>query len=515
MQSGQPPLQVLCMTDGEDNCSPNYLRSLAGLINEIKEIVGPATGRKLYAPISGPLSKHKTLLEETSAKVPVWMAWIATGLGGQMLLQQAVPKEVCLIDAVAAPRFREMLLLDAQDMEQGRNQRQSMQHESNKLPSLQQGTAASKARQRTAAVRCSSQLCEALDLASAQPSWGVGHRVRVRVKPGLAPKAATVMSVLPDSGTQRRYGVLFDDETQGEVEESQMVGSPDPFTAMLSIRREATGRTAWQGQSGLLARTADPDTQRLQVLSVVDRATTDLAALMGAHVQKSGRIALEAAAAVLEPSDAAAAALELKLSAAQQASKVSSFSEPSPVDATQLLLEVVHKLGPSSLKLLPEDRLLAQRLLAAGLELLMFGGSLLQESLLDQLGPFAALMEEKAARRIRREGEELEAWNMALIRPLQDLLRIFLQKGLLDSSASPEGEVVLSAKQSARSCFTVLRRFFEPSSTRSGVEDALRRAVNRFQRTASKIECRLQPQRCALEEEAHRPEDRRVSLPAL
>merc|ERR1719313_2069435 len=85
---GQPPLQVLCITDGFDNCSIESVRSLSGLVRELKQITGPATGHKLYLPTAGPVPKHTTLMEGESPKVPVWLAWIACGLGGQMMLNK-------------------------------------------------------------------------------------------------------------------------------------------------------------------------------------------------------------------------------------------------------------------------------------------------------------------------------------------------------------------------------------------------------------------------------------------
>ena len=53
--------------------------------------------------------------------------------------------------------------------------------------------------------------------------------------------------------------------------------------------------------------------------------------------------------------------------------------------------------------------------------------------------------------------------------------------GLLDASNTADGESV-AAKQEARRCLAALRRFFDPALTRSGVDDALRRCVNRHQR---------------------------------
>merc|ERR1719316_2013244 len=103
---GEPPLQVLCLTDGQDNASPEEVSSLHGLVRELKEIVGPVTRERLYLPIPGPLKKHTALLEDGNKQVPVWLAWIVCGMGGQALLGSKVPKEICMVDAIAVPQLR-------------------------------------------------------------------------------------------------------------------------------------------------------------------------------------------------------------------------------------------------------------------------------------------------------------------------------------------------------------------------------------------------------------------------
>merc|ERR1712224_261243 len=103
------------------------------------------------------------------------------------------------------------------------------------------------------------------------------------------------------------------------------------------------------------------------------------------------------------------------------------------------------------------------------------------ENLVDQLGSFADIAQEKATRRMRVESEELDAWYQELAKPLTALLDMSVELGLLGTHVRSDGEV-LQARQEARACFIALRRFFDPASTRSGMEDSLRRCVNRFQR---------------------------------
>eukprot|EP00931_Biecheleriopsis_adriatica_P009443 TRINITY_DN110514_c0_g1_i1.p1 TRINITY_DN110514_c0_g1~~TRINITY_DN110514_c0_g1_i1.p1 ORF type:complete len:1030 (-),score=184.62 TRINITY_DN110514_c0_g1_i1:127-3216(-) len=495
MQTGVPPVQVLCMTDGFDNRSPSNLSTLGGLVQELKEIRGPVSGEKLYVPIASPVSKHKGLLDATNTKIPVWMAWIATGMGGQALLQSKTPKEVCIIDAVAAPRLREPAALP--DCNEGGRDDKASEGDVENSTSRQGGqgahrsTVASTARKRVSALQSASSLADALEAAeTSKPSWNVGQRVRVRAtEPGRAPKSALVLRLVQEEeGQPAQYELLFDDESQEVVAESQLCGSPAEIKPLVGVRKGAAGvRVRGQNQNcGMLARTSEPDMQRLQVLSVVKNATSDLAAVMGGKKNpKTGSISLEDAVAAANGSaeigEDVAAALENQLVEAQEFAKLSTPPESPPCDPTQALLDTLLKVGSSAARMLPEDRLVAQRLLAAGMEMMMFGGSLMPDHLVDQLGHFADIAQEKATRRMKPEPEELEAWYRELSGPLRTLLRSLVNLHMVESRQTPEGEV-LQAIPDARPGFVVLRRFFEPSTTRSGVEDAIRRCVNRCQR---------------------------------
>jgi hypothetical protein len=487
VRNGMPPVQVLCMTDGFDNCSPSNLNTLTGLVNELKEITGPASGEQLYMPIAGPVSKHKALLDEKNKKIPVWMAWIAVGIGGQMMLKSKTPKEVCIIDAVAVPRLRE---LDAHpggnDVEKQHSSDEH--HDESSSKGAQQATVASRARKRMSAIQ-SGQVCDAVDAAEAsRPSWSIGHRVRVRApEPGRAPKSATVLRVVQEEAQPLQYELLFDDESQATVAESQLCGAPACITPLIRVRKDTGVRIRGaEGSFGMLSRTAEPDMQRLQVLSVVKLVTSDLAAVMGSQDPKTGKVSLEGAVAAAnagaeEIDEQVAEALEAQLSEAREATNVTSVVEMPPCDPTQALLDALMKVGSSAARMLPEDRVVAQRLVAAGMEMMMYGGSLMPNHLVDQLGHFADIMQERATRRMKTEPEEIEAWYKELSGPLQTLLLTLSNLDMIETRQTPDGEI-LQARHEARLCFAMLRRFFEPGATRSGVEDALRRCVNRCQR---------------------------------
>jgi len=489
-QHGQPPLQVLCMTDGQDNCSPQGLNSLGKLVREIKDIKGPEKQQTIFAPITGPLAKNKNVID--MGKVPVWMAWIAVGMGGQQLLMdKSVPKEICLVDAVVAPRLRDEL----PELEEGLAEELPEEEDlpcgaggqpSGKMPSHQRGTAASRARKRATGLGVSEQLADFADALSSDvdPAWRIGHRVRVRSpEPGRAPKSGLVLEVMKEEG-QPFYRLLLDDESEITVAESQIMGRAAEPKSLLAVPRRAGASVRGFGlskSSGLLARTADADMQRLQVLSVVDTVTTSLESIFRGGDVKAGPIGLEGVVAGIHGSEELSpeqtAHLEEKL---QQSSQklIAATVEPTPVEPTQAILETLQHVGLSASRMLPEDRLVAQRLVAVGLEMLICGGSLMPDYLIDQLGHFAGVTAEKALRRLPEEGD---AWSWELAKPLQQLLQLLLQLGLLEKSKE-DGSPVLQAKSEAKPCLASLRRVFDPSATRAGVEDAIRRSVNRHQR---------------------------------
>jgi hypothetical protein len=478
----QPPLQVLCMTDGQDNMSPSRISSLSGLLRELKDIRGPTTQRRLYQPISGPLD-----VSDIGAKVPVWMAWIACGMGGQMMLNSNsnVPREITLVDAIASPCHRDQEALANAAVGRGRAGslgKLSQQQQDDKA-AVDKSTSASRARQRVRTLSVAGDVDVTEALASA-PSWSVGHRVRVKASaPGRATKPALVLRVRDLEDGCKEYDLLCDDESKITVDQSLLLGAPATAETMLR-RSQKASRT--QGlQTGLLSRTAEPDMQRLQVMAVVDTATRDLAVMMQNKNPRSNRISLEEATSAVvgseEVDETAAAAITGRLIQAQQSVQVTAVSEIPPVEPSEVVLEVLMTAGVSTARLLPEDRVLAQRFISVGLELLVAGGAVTTMHAVDQLGPFAGLAEAYSKRRMKAEGADLDAWHALLAQPLRDILDTMLAKGLLEST-TVDGIESRSASEGVRQCMLAAWRFFDPSLTRSGMEDGLRRAVNRFQR---------------------------------
>jgi len=479
---GQPPLQVLCMTDGFDNCSASHVRTLHGLVRELKQISGPVTQKKIYLPIVGRAQRHLALLEADSPQVPVWLTWIATGVGGSTLLNGKLPKEVCLVDAVAAPIFRDALADLPQ--ESARCTQQADMDIQKKHISVQQSTAVSRARYRAHAVSMQSS-----DVVTSRQhpavAWGAGSRVQVKTNiPGRVPKAAVVLRVVADAQPSR-YELLFDDETTGVVEGAMLVGSPCMPATLLRVRQGASGPRSPQAPHGYLSRTALPSMQRLQVLAVVDALTRDMATTLQSIESTSNLLSLENAVSLISGGEEVlgevATRLEGNVKSAQSALDVVAQPQLSRSDPSEVLLDVLHVVGSSAANLLPEDRAVAQRFLSAALEIIACGGSVVPEYVGHQLAVVARLAEANTVRRIRLDGEELEKWQTKMAFPLRELLATLLKRGLLETFPTVEGEALL-AREDARPCLVAIWRFFDPSLLRSGVEDSLRRAVNRFQR---------------------------------
>jgi len=113
--------------------------------------------------------------------------------------------------------------------------------------------------------------------------------------------------------------------------------------------------------------------------------------------------------------------------------------------------------------------------------MLLAGGHLRQAHLADQLGTFAGIMDAYACQRLKMDDGDYEGWTDMLARPLGELLKSLSKHGLLEKSQTAHGEVLAAAGE-ARLCLMALRRLFDPCVARGGMEDALRRAVNRHQR---------------------------------
>merc|ERR1719198_1194252 len=164
-----------------DNVSPQALQSFSGFLQSLRQIVGPASQSPLYAPIIGPIASEDAV---RPAKVPVWLCWIACGMGGRPLLDSKTPKEIVFVDAVAAPQFCEPPSLankpqqdnDSDDDDDKAIKAKEAVTDAAGDPRFNGSTAASRAKQRGRAATTPDAV---LSSACAMPTWGVGHRVRI------------------------------------------------------------------------------------------------------------------------------------------------------------------------------------------------------------------------------------------------------------------------------------------------------------------------------------------------
>lgn len=389
-----------------------------------------------------------------------------------------------MLDAVAVPQLREpdnLAIRDEADQRQDEDEEERSMH-------CNSSTAASRARRRMCASSkslCNGSLSAGVEVA--QMEWRVGHRVRVRAAAaGRAPKAAVVLSVLAAESGNLRYKLLFDDEATSTVDACQLLGAPATPTTLLRLQAGQRPKGV-QAEKGLFARTAEPDEQRLQVLSIVNEMTQDLAVVMQNKSSKSNKVSLEEAMRLVHGaesiSDDSASALEGRVGLAKASCNVVEVQHAPPCEPLDILQEAFLDVGRCAARLIPEDRLVAQRLVSVGLEMLVSGGSVMPTHISDQLGPFVGLQEANSLKRLPNRGdEELEAWRKLVSQPLESLLNFFFKKGLLEGQRMVDGETY-QALQEAIPCLAAVWRYVDPASNRCGFEDALRRAVNRFQRT--------------------------------
>lgn len=209
--------------------------------------------------------------------------------------------------------------------------------------------------------------------------------------------------------------------------------------------------------------------------------------MMQKKSSKSNKVSLEEAIRLVNGgeilSDESASALEAAVGVARSACNVVEVQHTPPIEPAELLQEALPDLGRCAARLIPEDRLVAQRLISVGLEMLVSGGSVMPAHVSDQLGPFVGLHEANSLRRLPNRGDaEVEAWRKVVSQPLEGFLSFLLKRGLLESQCGIDGETC-QATQEALPCLAAVWRYVDPASNRCGFEDALRRAVNRFQRT--------------------------------
>merc|ERR1711971_395404 len=119
---------------------------------------------------------------------------------------------------------------------------------------------------------------------------------------------------------------------------------------------------------GMMARTADPQMQRQQMLAVVQKATTDLAAVMqgfdsGKEKSKAPARLEDVVRGINGDSETISVEditlMEQAVVETTRAAQISSTEEPCPVEPSAALLSSLQTLGCAS-TMVPEDRLVAQ-----------------------------------------------------------------------------------------------------------------------------------------------------------
>jgi len=96
----EPPISVICVTDGMDNCSVRELQDIRALSSAIGGIVDGEGGR-VFRPLGSWTRRDRERMADpddgSNALIPVWLVWCAIGSGSCNLLKQA-SREVAVVD---------------------------------------------------------------------------------------------------------------------------------------------------------------------------------------------------------------------------------------------------------------------------------------------------------------------------------------------------------------------------------------------------------------------------------
>merc|ERR1719281_2081707 len=370
-------------------------------------------GQPLYVPVLPGTNAQPAVADAgeaaaagSVAKVPVWLCWIACGIGGLDRARKA-PPEILFVDAVTTPVLRDEAAAPAPRLcdlvrvrassgsDTSGSGRSTAASEADRRGNVDRATKASWARARVATARVSGAAPT-----SYSTKWAPGHRVRIRGEPGRPKKTGVVLKVAEspeadtassdgastESAAPQNYVILLDDEEREiVVSAADIIGAPIAPVSLMrpsgSSRRapgSGAGAGIMSGSHGVLARRGDMETQRLQALRLVDLATTDLTALFGGSgegMTRSGNVlALEDACQIAqsgaEEVDAAVAArLETKLQVSKDCMRVvasGAASAASEADqASGAILDALMQAGRAATGLAPEDREVSQRLTSA------------------------------------------------------------------------------------------------------------------------------------------------------
>ena len=319
---GEPPVQIIALTDGQDNMSVQRLRKFGPLVQAVKEIKYPGTNDCVYNPQVPFENTQSSAMEDK--RCPLWLCWMATGIGGMAMLQgqvlqrlsngksakKTMPREILFIDASTTPIVREQdypefsSSEDSDKDENAEDNDENVEDEAyigdNELPHIkikdrgphhQKATKASMVKRRVSRNGAKRQARNIVGFMGKQRQWKAGNRARIKLR-GLKNKYGTILQqVKGDDG--QAFEVLVEGE-QGKrtVPRGSIRGSPGCSKSMLvKIKKETrlerkfstrdprnyAGQTTCGIQS---RRSCDPIVQSKQALRVVGGVTRDLAVLL-------------------------------------------------------------------------------------------------------------------------------------------------------------------------------------------------------------------------------------------
>jgi len=453
-EHGEPPVQVLCMTDGLDNCSPTELSTLAGLSSAVRAIVAPTSGRPLYLPISGPLEATRDeVTGRDAALVPVWLVWIALGCGGSGFLHGTVPKGITIVDAVTTPCFRAPPRAIAASSSR------------NGAPRAANSTHASRAKQRAGAVSAASVVASGQD-------WQVGHRVAIKAaSAGRAPKSGHILEFVHGEDDDNAYAiVLFGDERQEQVAMDRLTGRPAPLRSGFSSKLQSKGLQLSSHRTGTV------EEQAQQVLMTVHLATSDMSSMMQSAGQSS-RVPMESC---IGAGDVSQLHREVSARLDASAANMNVIDAPTYNLSPAAFTATMFDLGRSACNLDSYYREFAACIASLVCEMLISGGVVHYNTLWDGFEGHARLLCPKPGREVRLDSERI-------LQPVWTLLTCLETAGIINCTKSEDR--VYCAVDGKQGVLYAFWRFFELGT------DSFRRCVDRYERMQAPLACATRTRR--------------------
>jgi len=461
---GEPPIQVFCITDGADNCSPAAVSRLPGLTRAVQSICGPASGLPMYLPIAGPVGNtREEVIGSQASRTPVWLLWIALGYGGRSLTQGTIPKGMVVVDACTDPNIRTSPSVSTL----AATQTSRISGDSRQVGVAQKSTRSHKAY--CAAQPTAASVAGGVSALEGAGGWELGHHVAVTglSAPGSKVAKSAHIVAMEEAGEEGRYTVLLDDEKVLDVSGQMLQGHAQTLVPCFTGPKRKTERAT------------SLEEQQRQVMQLVDAVTTEMGSLM------VGKPTLDLESCVQMLPEQPAGLIAKTESAL---SEMGVIDAPSAYPSQDLILKMIFELGRRSTALHHGERPLAQGFVAAVLEYLLLGGTIHPNCIYETFESHAAAPYNAQKKIHAKVTSPTTAWRETILQPTRALLELLSEANILEATKHTEMDVEERSyilRDGQQQVLYTLRRCFDIK------DDPLRRCVNRYERMRPAPACAL------------------------